>query len=401
MTRARHVVDEVRKSGFWKPSSMRLFAATRPGRSRTASGVDPRTRLVAAADWLSRAQDATGDGGVSWAFRLHEGWRPSYPETTGYIVPTFLELSKALDAPAFLDRAERAIGFLASVRLANGAFPAGTLESPDRTPSIFNTGQIINGLTAWFRETGDEAARRMACDAADWLVDVQDDDGAWRRFGYQGYPVTYNAHVSCWVAELGQVLGERRYLAAASKHLDWVLGQQDSSTGWFDRTGFSDADHAARRSVTHTFAYTVWGVLHGGLILQRDDAVEGASRAARAAAALMARTGWLPGVIDSDFQGRSHYACLTGNAQMALIWMRLADVEPDGLFETAASHAIDLVGAAQSVSEPNPGIRGGIPGSDPVWGAYLRNTLPNWSAKFYVDALLMQARNGAKRVASS
>jgi folate-dependent phosphoribosylglycinamide formyltransferase PurN len=36
----------------------------------------------------------------------------------------------------------------------------------------------------------------------------------------------------------------------------------------------------------------------------------------------------------------------------------------------------------------NPGIRGGIAGSSPVWGDYIRLAIPNWAAKFFIDALL-------------
>jgi methionyl-tRNA formyltransferase len=36
----------------------------------------------------------------------------------------------------------------------------------------------------------------------------------------------------------------------------------------------------------------------------------------------------------------------------------------------------------------HPGIRGGVPGSDPIWGDYLYMALPSWGAKFLIDALL-------------
>src|SRR6266853_1168357 len=42
--------------------------------------------------WLCRAQDhsRSQDGGVARDFSLISGWSTSYPETTGYIVPTLL-----------------------------------------------------------------------------------------------------------------------------------------------------------------------------------------------------------------------------------------------------------------------------------------------------------------------
>jgi hypothetical protein len=74
--------------------------------------------------------------------------------------------------------------------------------------------------------------------------------------------------------------------------------------------------------------------------------------------------------------------------------MSLAELEPDARLNEAAERAVTLVGAAQSLRERAPGIHGGIPGSDPVWGRYVRFALPNWAAKFYIDALLARRTRG-------
>ncbi len=296
----RGTVRAALDTGFWRPASARAILATRPGRRHPGGGPDQGVRLAASAEWLRRAQDATGDGGVSWSYHLRRGWSPSYPETTGYIIPTMLALASTTGEDDFRARAGRAVQFLAAVQLANGAFPAGTIAESPRRPSVFNTGQIINGLTAWYQATNDESVLKLARAAADWLVGVQDEDGAWRRFGYLGYPVTYTAHASCWLAELGQVADEPVYREAAGRHIEWVLSQRDPQTGWFERSGFSEADHLAHRAVTHTYAYTVWGVMHAGLILGRDDFVAAARRSADALADLTLAGGWLPAIIDFE-----------------------------------------------------------------------------------------------------
>ena len=35
-------------------------------------------------------------------------------------------------------------------------------------------------------------------------------------------------------------------------------------------------------------------------------------------------------------------------------------------------------------------MRGGIPGSYPIWGDYARYSYPNWPAKFFADAVMLQ-----------
>ena len=69
----------------------------------------PEDHLLAAEAWLCRAQDASADGGVSYGFSLLGGWRPSYPETSGYIATTFFRLAKNRN-PVYADRAHRIAG---------------------------------------------------------------------------------------------------------------------------------------------------------------------------------------------------------------------------------------------------------------------------------------------------
>ena len=70
--------------------------------------------LAAAIEWLVRAQDATPDGGISRGFSLAwhpyfggRGWQPSYPETTGYIIPTLYAAARRLGRAELAARAER------------------------------------------------------------------------------------------------------------------------------------------------------------------------------------------------------------------------------------------------------------------------------------------------------
>jgi hypothetical protein len=57
-------------------------------------GFTDEDHLRAAAQWLAAAKDSQSDGGIAGRYRLGRGWTSSYPEATGYIVPTFLALSR-------------------------------------------------------------------------------------------------------------------------------------------------------------------------------------------------------------------------------------------------------------------------------------------------------------------
>jgi len=67
---------------------------------------------------------------------------------------------------------------------------------------------------------------------------------------------------------------------------------------------------------------------------------------------------------------------------MALIWFRLHDFSRNLRLINAALKAIDLVKLAQPMRNPNPGLFGGIPGSDPVHGPYIQGALPTGQRNF-------------------
>src|SRR3990170_2467270 len=65
-----------------------------------------RSCLDAAIDWIQRAYAAAGDGGISKGYDLLRGrWAPSYPETTGYTIPSLLNAAAALNRPERRGRA--------------------------------------------------------------------------------------------------------------------------------------------------------------------------------------------------------------------------------------------------------------------------------------------------------
>lgn len=399
--RLKQVLRVTRDTNALRPSHLALLRDQLFFRERNAAaGRTDRDHIEAAARWLAAAQDAMTDGGNCGRYSLEQGWTSSYPETTGYLVPTLLALADRLQQQEYLDRARRAVDFLLACQLSSGAFPGAEIRENTTKPSPFNTAQIINGLTAWYQRTRDQATLGALQRAADWLLSVQDADGVFRRHTYGDVVTTYTAHLSCWLAELGVVLNQPTYRAAAERHLDWVLSHRDAETGWIDLAGFGSDDHRARKGVTHTIAYTVWGILASGIALKRPDAIEAARQAAERIARQLELSGWLPGELDHRWRGVSDYACLTGNAQMALIWFKLDELSDQCRLTNSAFKALDLVKRAQPMESSNPGIRGGIPGSDPVWGAYLRNAIPNWAAKFFVDAMFAK-EDAVQRISRS
>ncbi|MCI3953504.1 MAG: hypothetical protein K0R53_3004, partial [Burkholderiales bacterium] len=99
------------------PLSARI-AGYRDGRGLPPNdpGIEPVIQEGIA--WLGTAQDNADppDGGIARHFSLITGWSPSYPETTGYIVPTLLEYGRRYKDASVRQRAKRALDWLVSIQ---------------------------------------------------------------------------------------------------------------------------------------------------------------------------------------------------------------------------------------------------------------------------------------------
>lgn len=355
--------------------------------------VDAQGGLQAAAEWLARAQDATGCGGVSAYYdATKRQWAGAYPETTGYIIPTFLRYAEFSGQREYRERAIRMAEWETAIQLPEGGVRAGTMDATQIVPTIFNTGQVLFGwLSAW-QQTQDARLHDSARRAADWLVAAQDPDGAWRRyaspFAGQGAN-TYNTRVAFALAKASQVLQEPRYLDAAVRNVQWALTQMQPN-GWLQNNDLEDNE----RPLTHTIAYATRGILEVGSIAADGALIEAAARVAQAVARTQRRDGALPGRLDSTWQAASRWTCVTGNAQMAIIWRRLAAETGEHAWKAAAERANRFNLSIQKVTASDEAVRGGMPGSHPRSGDYMKNRYPNWAAKFFMDALMLQLQAG-------
>lgn len=358
---------------------------------RKGPGRDPGAEacIEAALGWLARAQDcsASRDGGFARHWSWLDGWAASYPETTGYIIPTLLDQARRRSDDRIRERARRALDWLVSIQMPEGAFPGGVAGQQPVAPVAFNTGQILIGLAAGVREFGGQYEDPMHR-AARWLVSVQDEDGAWSRctspFALPG-PKAYDAHISWGLAEAARVSGEKRYEDAVRRNMDWTVRQQRPN-GWFERCCLTDAS----RPLTHTIGYVLRGLCEGHALLREDWIRASALKGAEALLDCIREDGFLPGRFDQHWQPCVKWSCLTGAVQIAAVWFLLAPHSPRGRqMQEAARRASAFVRRTIRTDGP-PEIAGGVKGSWPVDGEYGRFQLLNWAAKFAIDAFQME-----------
>jgi hypothetical protein len=376
----------------WRPRHLRLIARDLlPGRAQ--QGCDHLVHLRAAIDWLCTAQDVrSGEadaGGVSAGWSFEDGWLPSYPETSGYIVETFIAAAKSLDRSDLIDRAHRIVDWELSIQHHDGAFP-GHFGEPGSQPVIFNTGQIMHGMLAGYLQLDRVECLESAVRAGRWLARQQDADGCWRKFEHHSVPHTYNTRATWALLATALVAGDAALRAAAIRNLDWALAQQRES-GWFANNAFKPG----REPFTHTIAYAIRGFLESGVLLKSERYIDAAIRAARAMAKVQRADGWLAGTYGEQWAASAKYCCLTGVAQMSLNWTRIAQEAGLDQLRENARRALAFLKSNQRLADPDPTVRGAIAGSAPIWGRYSMFEFPNWAAKFFADALMVDLADAA------
>jgi Squalene-hopene cyclase C-terminal domain len=375
------------RSPAWKPAITFARLAWQDLTGRHAVVGTPAQHLAAAEAWLRRAHDRQehgADDGVSYGYSIRGGWRPSYRETSGYILTTFFDIARERGDAEYRQRAIRVAEWLLGVQN-----PDGSIANPryGQEGIVFDTGQVLFGLVRAYEETHRPEFKTAATRAADWLVGVADEQGLWTRCEHLNTAHVYNTRSAWALLRMNQVdySAERERVARAN--LDWAVSEQQPS-GFFDNCAFVKG----AAPFTHTIAYATRGLLESGLLLGDERYVESARRCAQAAMRHLRPDGFLPGQISVAGEEAARYCCVTGNAQFAISWYKLHELGDEHALADAATRALDYVMSVQDIRTADADIRGAIRGSFPIWGRYAPLSYPNWPAKFFIDAMRLRQR---------
>ncbi len=344
----------------------------------------PEASITAAIDWLGRAQDCSrsADGGVARHYSLLTGWGSSYPETTGYIVPTMLEQAARRGNDQLRERARRMLDWLVRIQYPEGSFRGGVVDQTPAVPVTFNTGQILLGLAAGAGALGDRYREPMGR-AADWLASSLDSDGCWRRHRTpfaSADDKSYETHVSWGLFEACRVDPNPGWSDAGMRQVRWALTKQRSN-GWMEECCLEDAANP----LTHTLGYALRGILECWRFSRQQEFLQAAARLADGLSAAQRADGSLPGRLRSDWSSGAPWVCLTGNVQIAHCWLILFGETGERRYRDAGFAANAFVRRTVSCDGPD-NIRGGVKGSFPASGDYGKFEYLNWAAKFFIDS---------------
>ena len=343
--------------------------------------------LSAVMDWLERSHNVTNGQGSSKGYSLLFRWLPAYPETTGYLIPTFFDYALFTGNARFAEQAYQMSDWLVRVQFHDGGCIQGTVNGRNPRSIVFNTGQMLLGLVRTYKETKEDNFIKAAVRAGDFLVNCIDDKGCYSKNLFNGIVHTYNARCSWALLELYLITDDAKYKDYAIRNLNWTIDQQ-LENGWYKSNTFKPDSFPN----THSIAYPTRGMLESYRILKMENYLQAARKTAEKMMRLFEIRGWISATHTNEWKYKSFYVCVTGNIQFSIIWMKLYELVKDARFLNAALKAVDFAKTVQNLSTKNDNIRGAIKGSQPIFGRYAPLKYPNWAAKFFADSLILKTR---------
>jgi uncharacterized protein YyaL (SSP411 family) len=348
--------------------------------------------------WIRDSFKATNDGGSSAYYHLFNGWQSSYPETTGYIIPTLLEYAEYKNDSYWNELAITAGDWLLEIQFENGAWQGGQIGNLNE-PRVFNTAMILDGLCALFEFTGDQKYLNAAKRAYDWLIEVLSTKGLWEKFNVSNGGSFDLLSVAC-MYRVGQYYGEPDILL--QKIVDAHLNFQDDN-GWWSNCNFKASFE--NTALTHHLGYTLDGLLIIDEIRDNHENLRIVKKTALKLMSLFEVNLRLPAFVTPDFlpfydlnkQKKTFSSCLTGNSQIAIVFLKLSSILNDLRFANTAYKLIDFNVSVSNRKYSVTGMDHGLAGSYPIYGNYQKFQYVNWAAKYHAESILIAIDKSKKR----
>jgi hypothetical protein len=347
---------------------------------------DKLNAIHRAAEWFKFNQGVMSDSGFG-TYYFQWGWTSSYPETTGYIIPTLIQYANNFDKPEFLAISRAALDWLLTIQKPSGGWQSGYVHQ-DREEVVFNTGQILRGLVSGYTQFEEQKYLDSAIKACEWLISIQDKDGSFKNHVYLNQARVYDSYVVAPMLEVYTHCGDDRIKDAAVKNIEWIISKKQNSNGWF-----TDCDNTIKRNhkpILHTIAYTVDGILDCALILENQKFLEAASKPADVLLDQFLSKGELAGRFDKNWKG-TEKTITTGCAQISIIWEKLYQKTGEEKYKPGYERMNkNLTLYATRDIEESQNTKGALFGSFPFWGRYESFACPNWATKYMMDSLMFE-----------
>ncbi len=353
-------------------------------------------------EWLVNAQKQGNDDGVAAIYEADSCvWQNSYPETTGYIIPTLYEYSKVYKNEKLFEIATKMASWEVKIQSVEGGTGeyVGFYMTNTTKPRMFNTGQVILGLIAAYKETNENIFIESALKSSNYIVTNTNEIGYW-DFSNFNTPKTYNVRVGWALMELYNIIQKKDIKNTAEKIVNWTISET-LENGYINKNNFSDYKNTA---FTHLLGYSLVGLLKAyniknfdinyDLILKRMiNAGENIVKIYKNKSkySLFPKIG-LPAFFDNSWTPLSDWSCITGNTQIEYFLRLLSNITKSKVFLEVADNLLEDMKRVHVVADidTDENLIGGLFGSYPIESDYCPFQMPNWGVKFFSDSLMQE-----------
>lgn len=328
-------------------------------------------------NWLIHSYKKYGVGGFPhsrWMY-LPAGfaWQKDYPETSGYLIENLIKSNRS-DAQSI---AISCAQWLRRLQTEDGYYHSGVRFT---SKSAFNTAQILFGLRDAFEYTNDASYFEAMEKSYLALIQNIDSNGIFKHNLYQkGYFATYYSRCIWPLLKIDQ----KYYNGINKDRLNqslYHLFNNKNEHSFFNNCGFIP-DQAA---LSHPVAYALEGFLESAILLQ-DELIEKyiLEILSRMCIQVQEQTK-IPAYYYNNLTGDYSFICVTGQIQMAAIFLKAYQRTLQKTYKTAAEVLLPAILQWQ-IKSRSADHKGAFPSSIPIWKNYFPFRYTNWTAKFFLD----------------
>jgi hypothetical protein len=346
-------------------------------------------------EWIKQSFVATGDGGSSAYYQLGKGWKSSYPETTGYLIPTMYDYASYKNDKGVKELAQKAADWLCNIQLIEGGW-RGLQVGVECEPRVFNSAMILDGLIAAYRVEKNEKYLLSANCGMEWILSRMGENGLFTvNNPVPGGNSADTLVLACLLIVLQYSSDSNRkegYINKIKHSLDVHVNLQRAN-GWFDKCNFSDS--YPDTALLHHIGYTLDGLIICSELLNEPKYFDVALKSSLMLLDKFEKEGIIPAFIKSDWStyldidGKRASLCLTGLSQMAIVFNKIARANKDDRYLKASNAIIAKVATISNWQSREKGLCYGIAGSYPITGNYQKLKLVNWAAKYHAESVLL------------
>ncbi len=366
--------------GMQSTRFLRRLKASSARARNTQAGLD------AALKWMHASAGDDGVPASGYTMILEDYLPPSVEVSAGWL--RLLLFLKRVQPDLYVRHqgpgaAESIARWLVQTQRGDGTWPAGTKDLENDAPGVFAGGLAAFALLEHAEESGYPEAAKPVGRFAQWLMQVQGEDGAWKHY-------TFDDPAACTIAAWTLILaGDRLQIAGARE-----AGERNMS---FMTALLSNAPRDGLPLPASSYCWMIHAMLNAGHMLRHKEYLRFARQGIAPLQQVMQASGSISAMLHLGKPRVSSYASMYANCLFAQLAFRLYDYTGDAQYQEAANKALSFVQMKQ-VKSGDKRIDGGVTGSWPVSGSYKPYSIPGESVSSFAWALLLSMQKGRNSV---